>query len=58
MSGNDDFQKLWPVKRRLLLWIPNGWDADQDGVMEGCQHNTMDIEYFGPNRSGILVLVH
>src|SRR6185503_11186014 len=25
------------------------WDADRDGVMEGCQHNTMDVEYFGPN---------
>src|SRR6185369_14962202 len=49
---NDDFlKKLWPgVKRALsFAWIPNGWDADQDGVMEGCQHNTMDIEYFGPN---------
>ena len=20
-----------------------------DGVMEGCQHNTMDVEYYGPN---------
>ena len=26
-----------------------GWDADRDGVMEGCQHNTMDVEYYGPN---------
>jgi len=52
LSGNDDFlKKLWPgVKRALsFAWVPNGWDADQDGVMEGCQHNTMDIEYFGPN---------
>ena len=24
-------------------------DGNQDGVMEGCQHNTMDVEYFGPN---------
>ena len=22
---------------------------DVDGVMEGVQHNTMDVEYFGPN---------
>jgi len=29
--------------------VPGGWDADRDGVMEGCQHNTMDVEYFGPN---------
>lgn len=42
---------LWPAARRALsfAWIEKGWDADADGVMEGCQHNTMDIEYFGPN---------
>ena len=32
-----------------FCWIEGGWDADQDGVMEGCQHNTMDVEYYGPN---------
>jgi non-lysosomal glucosylceramidase len=32
-----------------FCWVPGGWDADQDGVMEGCQHNTMDVEYYGPN---------
>ena len=32
-----------------FCWIPGGWDADRDGVMEGCQHNTMDVEYYGPN---------
>ncbi len=25
------------------------WDPDADGVMEGEQHNTYDIEFFGPN---------
>ena len=25
------------------------WDLDKDGVMEGEQHNTYDIEFFGPN---------
>jgi non-lysosomal glucosylceramidase len=52
LSGDDDFLKTtWPgVKKALsFAWIPHGWDADKDGVMEGCQHNTMDIEYFGPN---------
>jgi len=44
-------RRLWPKAKRALAfcWIPGGWDADQDGVMEGCQHNTMDVEYFGPN---------
>jgi hypothetical protein len=25
------------------------WDPDRDGVMEGEQHNTYDIEFYGPN---------
>ncbi len=52
LSGDDDLlKKLWPnVKKALeFCWIDGGWDADKDGVMEGCQHNTMDVEYFGPN---------
>jgi len=52
MSGDDQWlRELWPHARRALefAWIPNGWDGDRDGVMEGCQHNTMDVEYFGPN---------
>src|SRR5205814_646656 len=52
LSGDDRLLKrLWPHAKRALsfAWIPGGWDADRDGVMEGCQHNTMDIEYFGPN---------
>ena len=52
LSGDDErLRALWPdVKKSLAFcWIPGGWDADRDGVMEGCQHNTMDVEYFGPN---------
>ena len=52
LSGDDDFlRRVWPGARRALefCWIDGGWDADRDGVMEGCQHNTMDVEYFGPN---------
>ena len=52
LSGDDKMLKdLWPhVKRALeFCWIKGGWDADRDGVMEGCQHNTMDVEYYGPN---------
>ncbi len=52
LSGNDAFLRdLYPgVKKALsFAWIEKGWDADKDGVMEGCQHNTMDIEYYGPN---------
>lgn len=52
LSGDDATLKmLWPKARRALefCWRPGGWDADEDGVMEGCQHNTMDVEYYGPN---------
>ena len=52
LSGDDDFLKnLWPKVKKAMefCWIEGGWDGDRDGVMEGCQHNTMDVEYFGPN---------
>ncbi len=52
LSGDDAFlREIWPRVRAAVAyaWIPGGWDADRDGVMEGTQHNTMDVEYFGPN---------
>lgn len=52
LSGDGKMlRKLWPNARKALAfcWLPGGWDGDQDGVMEGCQHNTMDVEYYGPN---------
>jgi uncharacterized protein (DUF608 family) len=52
LCGDDDWlRSLWPLARKALefCWVPGGWDADRDGVMEGCQHNTMDVEYYGPN---------
>lgn len=52
LCGDDDFlRKYWePCKRALgYAWTEGGWDADGDGVMEGSQHNTMDVSYFGPN---------
>ena len=52
LSGDDVLlHRLWPKVKAALsfCWVPGGWDADQDGVMEGCQHNTLDVEYYGPN---------
>ena len=52
LSGDDEFLKrLWPNVRRAMsfCWVQGGWDGDADGSMEGCQHNTMDVEYYGPN---------
>lgn len=52
LSGDHELLKNnWANIKKVLAfaWIKGGWDANQDGVMEGCQHNTMDVEYFGPN---------
>jgi non-lysosomal glucosylceramidase len=51
-SGDTDWlKKLWPQAKRALefAWVPGGWDADRDGVSEGVQHNTYDVEFYGPN---------
>jgi non-lysosomal glucosylceramidase len=52
LSGDTEFlKKSWPnVKNALsFAWLENSWDANADGVMEGSQHNTMDVNYSGPN---------
>ena len=52
LSGDYDFlAQNWEQIKKVLsyAWIEKGWDANQDGVMEGSQHNTMDVNYFGPN---------
>jgi len=52
LSGDDAWLRaLWPSIRKALefAWVPGGWDADRDGVMEGVQHNTYDVEFYGPN---------
>jgi uncharacterized protein (DUF608 family) len=52
LSGDNEWlRSLWPrVKRAIeFAWIPGGWDADRDGVLEGVQHNTYDVEFYGPN---------
>ena len=43
--------RYWPVAKKVMefCWIPKGWDPNEDGVMEGAQHHTLDTEYFGPN---------
>jgi hypothetical protein len=51
-SGDPNFlAEFWPKAKRALefAWIPGGWDANRDGVFEGVQHNTYDVEFYGPN---------
>ncbi len=50
MSGDLDFLKLvYPGAKKSLQYAWAEWDKDQDGVMEGVQHNTYDIEFVGAN---------
>jgi uncharacterized protein (DUF608 family) len=50
LSGDLEFlRRLWPSAKRALEFAWAAWDADRDGVMEGEQHNTYDIEFYGPN---------
>lgn len=52
LSGDTDWLRgHWPAAKRAIefAWVPGGWDADRDGVMEGVQHNTYDVEFYGPN---------
>jgi uncharacterized protein (DUF608 family) len=52
LSGDTEWLRgHWPKIQRALsfAWIPGGWDPNRDGVMEGVQHNTYDVEFYGPN---------
>ena len=50
LGGSDEWlRKLWPDVKRALEYAWVQWDADRDGVMEGEQHNTYDIMFYGPN---------
>lgn len=52
LSGDKQFlTKYWPKVKLAMsyAWVKNGWDGNQDGVEEGEQHNTMDVNYYGPN---------
>jgi uncharacterized protein (DUF608 family) len=50
ISGDDAaLRRLWPQAKKTLAFAWRHWDPDRDGVMEGEQHNTYDIEFYGPN---------
>ena len=50
ISGDHEFlNQHWPAAKRALEFAWTHWDADKDGLMEGQQHNTYDIEFYGPN---------
>src|SRR5262249_61813523 len=50
LSGDDAYlRSLWPQAKKTLAFAWRLWDPNRDGVMEGEQHNTYDIEFYGPN---------
>ena len=52
LSGDTAWlRELWPRIRKAVefAWIKDGWDPHRDGVLEGVQHNTYDVEFYGPN---------
>jgi non-lysosomal glucosylceramidase len=50
LSGDTELlRRLWPRAKKALEFAWRDWDPDRDGVMEGVQHNTYDIEFRGPN---------
>jgi len=49
ISGDDEWlRKLWPSVKKSLEYAWVDWDKDKDGLLEGVHHNTLDIEYHGP----------
>ncbi|MBQ2967454.1 MAG: hypothetical protein IJE10_04970 [Clostridia bacterium] len=55
ISGNNKWLKenFENIKKVLeYAWSdknPDGWDLDKDGILEGRQHHTLDMELFGPS---------
>ncbi len=49
LSGDDELlRRLWPGAKSTLCYAEKEWDLDKDGMLEGKQHNTYDIEFYGP----------
>jgi uncharacterized protein (DUF608 family) len=48
-AGQSWLSEHWPHLQRLMSYIIEHWDANEDGVLEGRQPNTYDIAFYGPN---------
>jgi uncharacterized protein (DUF608 family) len=49
-SGDANYiRTMWPSAKRALEYAWVRWDTDRDGLVDGDQHNTYDINFKGPN---------
>jgi len=55
LCGDTDWlRRQWPKVKKALEYAwsadnPDRWDPDKTGVLSGRQHQTLDMELFGPN---------
>lgn len=55
ISGNNEWLKChWEDIKKIMAYTwsednPDRWDFDRDGILEGRQHHTLDMELFGPS---------
>ncbi|MBQ8440348.1 MAG: hypothetical protein IJX19_06795, partial [Clostridia bacterium] len=55
ITGNGDWIKEnWQIIKKIIAFAwsadnSHAWDRDKDGVLEGRQHHTLDMELFGPS---------
>lgn len=40
---------IWSGIKSTITFANAHWDTDKDGILDGIQHNTYDIEFHGPN---------
>ena len=50
ITGDNDFLKrIYPKLKKTVEFSWENWDKNKDGLMEGEQHNTYDVEFYGEN---------
>jgi uncharacterized protein (DUF608 family) len=52
LSGDSAWlEEIWPRTRKAMEfpWMAKGWDPERTGVLQAPQHNTYDVEFYGPN---------
>jgi non-lysosomal glucosylceramidase len=53
MSGDIQWlNQVWKGVKLAIQYASDHWDTDKDGLPDGRQHNTYDIEFYGPNPLG------